>query len=76
MRLYDAILAHTKELAEVASQVGGAAGEALMDECAAKVWQPATGTTARLLHDLRDACLSLSSVVHSTGCWTRRSLGA
>ena len=40
MRLYDALLGHTNELAEVASQVGGAAGEALMDECAAKVWQP------------------------------------
>ena len=40
MRWYDAILGHANELAEVASQVGGAAGEALMDECAAKVWQP------------------------------------
>lgn len=40
VRLYDAILGHTNELAEVASQVGGAAGEALMDECAAKVWHP------------------------------------
>ena len=40
MRLYDSLLGHTNELAEVASQIGGAAGEALMDECAAKVWQP------------------------------------
>ncbi|KAK9825392.1 hypothetical protein WJX81_008451 [Elliptochloris bilobata] len=39
VRVYDVILGHAKELAEVAGQVGGAAGEALMDECAAKAAQ-------------------------------------
>ena len=37
VRLYDVLLGHAKELAEVGRQVGGAAGEALLDECAAKV---------------------------------------
>jgi hypothetical protein len=47
VRVYDLHLSHVKELAEVAGQVGGASGEALLDECAAKVgraphcWQPA-----------------------------------
>lgn len=35
--MYDLHLSHVKELAEVAGQVGGASGEALLDECAAKV---------------------------------------
>ncbi len=37
VRVYDTHLSHVKELAEVAGQVGGASGEALLDECAAKV---------------------------------------
>ncbi len=37
VRVYDMHLSHIKELAEVAGQVGGASGEALLDECAAKV---------------------------------------
>ena len=37
VRVYDTHLSHVKELAEVAGQVGGASGESLLDECAAKV---------------------------------------
>ena len=37
VRLYDSMLSTLKELTEVASQLGGAAGEYLLDECSAKV---------------------------------------
>lgn len=37
VRLYDALLAIVSELNELAVHVGGAAGEALLDDCAAKV---------------------------------------
>jgi hypothetical protein len=37
VRLYDALLATVTELNELAVHVGGAAGEALLDDCAAKV---------------------------------------
>lgn len=46
VRLYDVLLGHAKELAEVGRQVAGAAGEALLDECAAKVNPRATCFTA------------------------------
>ncbi len=37
VRLYDTLLQNVKELSEVASQLGGAAGEYMLDECTAKV---------------------------------------
>lgn len=37
VRLFDALLGNVKDLTEVAGQLGGAAGEYLLDECAAKV---------------------------------------
>lgn len=37
MRVYDALVGYTKELAENAARLGGAAGEVLLEECAAKV---------------------------------------
>jgi len=37
VRLYDTLLQNLKELTEVAGQLGGAAGEYMLDECAAKV---------------------------------------
>ena len=46
VRLYDVLLGHAKELAEVGKQVGGSAGEALLDECAAKVRSWPTSFTA------------------------------
>lgn len=36
VRLYDTLLQNLKELTEVAGQLGGAAGEYMLDECAAK----------------------------------------
>ncbi len=37
VRMYDTLLANAGELNELAAEVGGARGEALMDDCAAKV---------------------------------------
>lgn len=37
VRLYDTLIANTLELNDLAAHVGGAAGEMLLDECAAKV---------------------------------------
>ena len=37
VRVYDSLLQNTKDLTEIASQLGGAAGEYLLDECSAKV---------------------------------------
>ena len=39
VRGYDGLGQATKELKEVAAQLGGSAGELLMDECSAKVWR-------------------------------------
>ena len=36
MRAYDSLLGHARELAETAARLGGAAGEVLLEECAAK----------------------------------------
>ena len=37
MRLYDTLAVNAGELSDLAAELGGARGEALMDECAAKV---------------------------------------
>ena len=37
VRVYDALIGYTKELAENAARLGGAAGEVLLEECTAKV---------------------------------------
>lgn len=37
MRAYDSLLGHVRELADNAARLGGAAGEVLLEECAAKV---------------------------------------
>ena len=37
VRSYDTLLQNVKDLTEVAGQLGGAAGEYLLDECSAKV---------------------------------------
>lgn len=37
IRLYETLLANVKDLTELATEAGGAAGEVLLDECAAKV---------------------------------------
>ena len=37
VRCYDTLLQNVKDLTEIAGQLGGAAGEYLLDECSAKV---------------------------------------
>ena len=37
VRLYDALVGYASELGELAADLGGAAGEALIDEAAAQV---------------------------------------
>ena len=37
VRAYDTLLQNAKDLTDVAGQLGGAAGEYLLDECSAKV---------------------------------------
>ena len=37
VRVYETLLQNVKDLTEVAGQLGGAAGEYLLDECSAKV---------------------------------------
>jgi hypothetical protein len=41
VRAYDSLLGHVRELAENAARLGGAAGEVLLEECAAKARLPA-----------------------------------
>ena len=59
VRLYDALVANVLELNELAAHVGGAAGEALLDACTAKV----SGEGGRLGGWLRRAA----------GGWRRRA---
>lgn len=40
VRLYDTLLSNVKDLTETAGQLGGTAGEYLLDECNAKVRSP------------------------------------
>ena len=43
VRLYDTLAVNAAELGDLAAELGGARGEALMDECAAKVRRAAGG---------------------------------
>ena len=52
VRLYDSMLNTLKELTEVASQLGGAAGEYLLDECSAKVNCLVSGSQTNILPDI------------------------
>lgn len=66
-RLYDTLVANASELNDLAAAVGGAGGEALMDECAAKM---AHYQAARCLYAAH-ACLAASQWAQAAALFLR-----
>ena len=70
VRLYEVLAANANDLNDLAAEVGGARGEALMDDCAAKVstgrWRPEWMSRGLGFFCDRLLCLSLLCSAPST----------